>query len=80
MPKICDFKIYAYVKFHGHTKIQTDFYKVGTYLDRLLMPEINVITNFVKSIRIFLEKVNRGLFKRVGFTNRQDREADFLKG
>ena len=43
------------------TELQTDnliFYKVETYLDRLLVLEIYVIPNFVKIFRAVLEIVN----------------------
>ena len=43
------------------TDRQTDnpiFYKVETYLDRLLVPEIYIIPNFVKIVRAVLEIVN----------------------
>ena len=41
------------------------FYKVETYLDRLLVLEKYVIPNFVKIVRVVLE------FTRVVFTDRQ---------
>ena len=42
----------------GQNDRQTDnsiFYKVETYLDRLLVPKINIIPNFVKIVRAVLE-------------------------
>ena len=45
----------------GQNDRQTDnpiFYKVETYLDRLLVPEINVILNFLTIVGTVLEKVN----------------------
>ena len=55
---------------HGQTDNRI-FYKIETYLGRLLLPEIYVIPNFVKIVRTVLENVNRSLFTRVIFTDKQ---------
>ena len=39
---------------HGQTD-NSIFYKVETYVDRLLVPEIYIILNFVKIVRAVLE-------------------------
>ena len=44
---------------HGQTYRQLGFYKVEIYLDRLLVPEIYVIPNFVKIVRVFFEIYDR---------------------
>ena len=50
------------------------FYKVETYLDRLLVPEIYILPNFVKIVRAVLE-IN------VSCVHRQiDRQPNFLEG
>ena len=46
---------------HGQNDRQTDnqiFNMVGTYLFRILVPEIYIIPNFVKIVRAVLEIVN----------------------
>ena len=48
--------------FHGQTD-NSIFYKVETYVDRLLMPKIYAIPNFVKIIKAVLE-VNESCFHR----------------
>ena len=58
------------------TDRQTDnpiFYKVETYLDRLLVPDIYVTPNFVKVVERF------SIFTRDAFTDRQTDNPIFYK-
>ena len=50
-----------------------NFYKIETYLDRLLGPEVYIIPNFVKIVTQFL------IFTRVVFTGRQTDNPIFYK-
>ena len=63
------------------TDRQTDnpiFYKVESYLDRLLVPEIYIIPNFAKIVRAVLEIYENCAH---GQNDRQtDRQPDFLQG
>ena len=61
----------------GQNDRQTDypiFYKVETYLDRLLEPEIYIIPNFVKIVRAVLEIYDSCVHGQT------DRQPDFLQG
>ena len=58
----------------GQNDRQTDnpiFYKVETYLDRLLVPEIYIILNFVKIVRAVLE-----IYESCVAGPRTDRQTD----
>ena len=71
--------LFKRVKF---TDRQTDnliLYKVETYLDCLLVPEMYAIPNFMKIIKAVLENVNRRLFMRVVFKGRQTDNSIFYK-
>ena len=63
---------------HGQTDKQTTpfFFKVGTYLDRFLVPKIYVIPNFVKIVRMVL-----GIYKSCahGQIGRQTENPVFYK-
>ena len=50
------------------------FYKFETYLDHLLMPEIYVLSNFVKTVTAILE-----IFK-ICAHGEADRQPDYLQG
>ena len=61
---------------HGQTDRPTDnpiFYKVETYLDRLLLQERKIIPNFVKIFRAVLDTYERCVHTQT------DRKPDFLQ-
>ena len=58
---------------HGQTD-NPIFYKVETYLDRLLLPDMYIIPNFVKIVRTVLEIYESCVHGQT------DRQPDFLQG
>ena len=51
---------------HGQTDRDNPiFYKVGTYLDRIFVPEIYVIPNFVKLVRAVLDIYESSVHRQI---------------